>query len=129
MYALVVAKNGPRLKPAPPERECPAGATCGHVGGGPGIGLSGLGAEVSDLAAALSALIDREVIDRTGIQGRFDIELPRWSRSQLTVQATADTSDASIFTVLQEQLGLRLESTHGPLDVYTVDHVEWPSEN
>jgi uncharacterized protein (TIGR03435 family) len=67
-----------------------------------------------------------QVIDKTNLKGLYDFRL------QFTPEAfsgnTAGTGP-SIFTALQEQLGLRLESTKGPVDVLVIDHVERPSEN
>jgi uncharacterized protein (TIGR03435 family) len=79
--------------------------------------------------------MDRIVIDRTGIKGHFDIDLPSWNPSPQTGtqvildghEAAPNPTDATIFTVVQEQLGLRIESTHGPVDLYVVDHVERPT--
>ena len=62
----------------------------------------------------------RVVIDRTGLTRIFDFEL-RWA------QDPTDTTRPSIFTALQEQLGLKLESTRGPVDVLVIDHVERPA--
>jgi uncharacterized protein (TIGR03435 family) len=86
----------------------------------------------------LTAFADRPVLDRTGIHGRYDIDLPSWSRSpqQPPTGGELDGSepgpnplDPSLFVVLQEQLGLRLEAIRGPHDVYVVDHVERPAPN
>ena len=127
LYALVIAKNGPRLKPSPPGRECPA-EPCGSVGGGPTSGLQGRDSEMSALADTLSLFLDRKVLDRTGLQGRFDIDVPAWTgRDASSGRPAPDPSDPSIFTVLEEQLGLKLEATRGPRDIYVVDHVEAPT--
>jgi uncharacterized protein (TIGR03435 family) len=139
LYALVVAKNGPRLKPTPPDFKCPEeGTNCGGIGGGPAGGLKGRHVEISRLVEALSAFADRPVVDRTGIQGRFDIDLPSWSRSPQEPRGGGELDgtepapnplDPSLFVVLQEQLGLRLEAIRGPHDVYVVDHIESPTPN
>jgi uncharacterized protein (TIGR03435 family) len=73
------------------------------------------------LTSNLSSLTKRVVEDRTGLTGRFDYSLD-WARSD-----SADTSKPSIFTALQEQLGLKLESTRGPVEVLVVDRVEPPT--
>jgi uncharacterized protein (TIGR03435 family) len=57
------------------------------------------------------------VVDRTGLTGVFDFDLT-WA-----ADAAPDSVDPSIFTALQEQLGLKLESTRGPIDVLVIDHV------
>jgi uncharacterized protein (TIGR03435 family) len=132
VYALVVARGGPRLRPSPTDRKCEP-PSCGGMRAGPASGLTGRGVPISALAATLNYLLDREVIDRTGIEGRFDIDLPPWSRAaHLPSDPTSDepapnASDASIFSVLQERLGLRLESTRAARDIYVVDHIEPPT--
>jgi uncharacterized protein (TIGR03435 family) len=76
---------------------------------------------MSSLAATLSTFANRVVVDRTGLAGGFDVILT-WTPNQ-----TSETSGASLFTALQEQLGLRLESTRGPVEVVVVDRVERPT--
>jgi uncharacterized protein (TIGR03435 family) len=135
MYALVVAPGGPRLKPSPAGQTCPTETRCGTLGGGPASGIKGVNVPISELVSDLTFFGDREVIDRTGIEGHFDIELPSWSRPWVPAQPDndrerpEDPNDPPIFTVLQNTLGLRLESIRGPLDVYVIDHVERPTPN
>ena len=80
----------------------------------------------------LSGPLDRVVINKTGLKGRYDVNLRYMPGSgQVAYQngeptQPADDSAASIFTALQEQLGLRLEPGRGPVDVLRVDHVERP---
>jgi uncharacterized protein (TIGR03435 family) len=52
-----------------------------------------------------------------------------WNPDAAGAPPLADSADASLFTAIQEQLGLRLESTRGPVDFFVIDHVEKPSEN
>jgi uncharacterized protein (TIGR03435 family) len=84
------------------------------------------------LASTLSRRLDRIVVDRTGLNGSFDVNL-EFAPVSVGFGADANTSDPSappsIFTAIQEQLGLKLEPTTGPLDVLIVDHVEEPSPN
>ena len=138
LYALVVGSKGPKLKPA--ERDCapktPTDDPCGGQGGGPAGGLRLRGAEVAMLAEMLNSLLDRSVVDRTGIKGRYDIDLPSWNPGLPLRDQSADPDPEpqpdpgapSISTVLQP-LGLRLEPIRGPLDIYVVDHVERPTPN
>jgi uncharacterized protein (TIGR03435 family) len=90
---------------------------------------------LADLAKGISWFeqIDRAVLDRTGLSGTFDITLdyaPSLSGAQPSADGSADPSlPSTIFTALQEQLGLKLESQTGPVDVLVIDHVEQPSEN
>jgi uncharacterized protein (TIGR03435 family) len=116
IYALVVAKNGPKFQ------EVKA------AGRGVGIGgqgrLNANGADMATFASALSGKLGRSVVDRTGLKGFYDFLLT-WTPDE----AQADTPGPSLFTAIQEQLGLKLESTKGPVEVLVVDRAERPSEN
>jgi uncharacterized protein (TIGR03435 family) len=81
------------------------------------------GAAMQGLTVSLSVFVGRTVVDRTGRAGMFDVDLT-WT-PDLGSQA-ADPNSPSLFTALQEQLGLKLESTKGPVDVLVIDHVEKP---
>jgi uncharacterized protein (TIGR03435 family) len=71
------------------------------------------------LAAALAERLGRAVVDKTGLQGLYDLKL----------KLAADDSGHSIFTAIQEQMGLRLESARGPVEVLVIDSVQRQSEN
>ena len=76
------------------------------------------------MAAWLSQYAGRTVIDRTGLSGNFDIDLafqPGADRAGAPVEAV------SLFTALEEQLGLKLESTKGPVDVILIENAEMPT--
>ena len=154
MYALRVGANGHKLTPT--ARDCaPKTATdasrgdalCGvqvdtpplamaALYGSPGDGLRLRGSDMSDLASILGTLLDRMVVDRTGIAGRFDIDVPPWSLglqprpSDLGPDAEPqpDPNGPSIFSVIQK-FGLRLEATRGQIEILVVDHVEPPTAN
>jgi uncharacterized protein (TIGR03435 family) len=134
VYDLVLAwpdgLPGPQLRrsslscppvgsPAPPasaeQQACGARTAAGRLNAG--------AVELSYVALILSGqdVIERKVFDRTGVAGAFDVDL-RWS-------IEPGDGEASIFTALQEQLGLRLQSARGPVDVLVVDHAERPTEN
>jgi uncharacterized protein (TIGR03435 family) len=134
-------KQTPGRPPVPPpgERFCDSSRTRG----GP-LGLSEVisaqGVSLQWVAYALSA--DRPVVDKTGLTGLFDVHL-EFEPDRATFPPPAppgappiDTSDQppgsigpSIFTAIQEQLGLKLESAKGPREVLVIDSVERPSEN
>jgi uncharacterized protein (TIGR03435 family) len=133
IYALVAAKKGPSLL----ESKNPPGDTGTSLNDGR---FTGKGLTMTEFAETLtqdlSTELGRVVIDRTGIQGRYDIAL-KW-----TPEAAAETGDSgadgsavssdsgpSIFTAIQEQAGLKLETAKGPVTVLIIDHVEMPSEN
>jgi uncharacterized protein (TIGR03435 family) len=73
------------------------------------------------LARSFGGLVDRLVVDKTGLSGSFDVDLT-W-----TPDPTADTTGPSIFTALQEQLGLKLEAQRGPVEVLVIDRAEMPT--
>jgi uncharacterized protein (TIGR03435 family) len=131
MYALVVAKGGPKIRLT----EAPAvmGQTPFSM---PGRGRL-VGAQVSAemLAKVLSDQLSRSVQDQTGLQGVFDFKLEWEPDASSTgpdgVPAPSNLrTDSSLFTALQEQLGLKLEVRKGPVEVLAIDHIEsTPTEN
>ncbi len=80
---------------------------------------------LSALTDLLSTQVQRTVIDKTDLTGSFDFALT-WAKHDTSEQID---SGSSIFTALQEQLGLKLESAKGPVRVLVIDHVEMPSDN
>ena len=118
VYALVVARNGQKL-----ENVKDAGRPDIRVSNGSFIFQN---VSMPDFAEKLSDLrtIDRPVVDRTGIQGVFDITL------KSAASAMLENDGPSIFTLIQEQLGLRLEAKKAPVEILVVDHAEKvPTEN
>jgi uncharacterized protein (TIGR03435 family) len=87
--------------------------------------IRGRGQPLSTLARLLQVFVKRPVVDRTGVTGGFDFDL------LIPVQTTAVATDAGggIFTALQEEFGLRLESTTLPIDIVTIERIERPTEN
>jgi uncharacterized protein (TIGR03435 family) len=85
---------------------------------------------MSGLAVFLSAMMERPVLDATGVSGVFDFKL-EWSPQdgQAKQPDANEITGPSIFTALQEQLGLKLESAKGPVEIIVVDHAEKPTEN
>jgi uncharacterized protein (TIGR03435 family) len=143
IYELKIASGGHKLTPAarscePQSAEEAIKDLCGGMGGGPAGGLRIRDGEITSLVMMLSSLLDHVVVDRTGITGRFDIDLPPWNPglpgpARLPApgqqpEAEPDPNAPSIFTVLQQH-GLRLEATRGLLDILVVDHVERPTPN
>ena len=91
--------------------------------------MQGGGRSISDLARNLIGRVNREVVDRTGLSGTYDFTL-RWTPENF--QNPADNAGPSrdgttIFTALQEQLGLKLEAQRGPVEFLVIDKVERPS--
>ena len=91
---------------------------------------------MTDLARALSLVMDRVVIDHTGISGTFDVDLtflPDDTTAAMPppppgMSAPLEMKTPGILAALQEQLGLRLASTKGPVEVLVVDHAERPPQ-
>lgn len=127
IYALVLASRERKLGPALTPATC-AGKECGirTVVEDTGAGrTTATGQPMSNLATLLTSLMDRDVIDRTGLRDTYDFEL-RFSRDELRGGATV--SDVpSIRTALQEQLGLKLEAARGPVEFIVIDSVSRPT--
>ncbi len=153
VYELTVAKNGPKLKEADSSIPTPGGdgkpvAQPPDIDGFPGI-LPGMHAAaaryrngvmrlsfgrygIGDLAGQLSVEVERMVIDKTGLTGAYDFHL-EYSREGLTPMGgppTVQDPAPSLFTAVQEQLGLKLEPATEPVDVLVIDSVDkTPTEN
>jgi len=119
VYALVVAKNGSKLKLSEAQ-------TTSYKNLRPGL------FEASKVTLPLianlfhnSGFIDRPMIDKTNLSGEYDVAL-KWTPENATAE---DPSAPSLFTAIQEQWGLRLEAQTVPLDFLVIDHVEKPTEN
>jgi len=135
-YALVVAKGGPRLTASNAETVAQATEHPGRPGNlqmGRGA-ISGEGTTMHFLAIMLSRQLGRTVVDQTGLTGRYDFKLT-WTPEDAAVPApqpadsAADLAGPSLFAAIPEQLGLKLESIKGPVDVLVIDHVEKPTAN
>jgi uncharacterized protein (TIGR03435 family) len=85
---------------------------------------------MAELAEQLSNMLDRPVIDKTGISGSFDFEL-EYSEAvtQPDRNPVPESGAADIFAAIQEQLGLKLETSKAPINVLVVDKIEKPTEN
>ena len=112
IYALVVAKNGPKIRSSAPDAQY-------SMRMGP-AGMSATKMSIHDFADTVAGYTRRSVVDRTGLDGDFDFKFD-WSLQ--------DPNSPSIFTALQEQLGLKLEAEKGPTEFLIIDHAEMPSAN
>jgi uncharacterized protein (TIGR03435 family) len=93
--------------------------------------------DMAGVSRALSVVMGHTVIDKTGVTGTFDVHL-EWTRDEASggppgdpdkPASTVDGARTSIFTVLQERLGLQLKSDKGPVEVFVIDHLEKPDAN
>ena len=125
-YALVTAKGGPKLKPSPDSQK-PGGTTIGR-----GL-IRATHQDLNGLATVLAGQVNRKVVNRTDLTGLYDFELkwmPDPSPPAPGEQPPPPDSDLpSLFTAVEEQLGLRLEPTTAPVDTLVIEHVEQPSAN
>jgi uncharacterized protein (TIGR03435 family) len=122
VYELVLAAGGPKLSPSANEQE---GLTSG-----PGL-LKGSGVRASTIASGLSDATERVVIDRSGLSGYYDYTL-KWTpemASGTEPQAPQKDGGVSLFTAVQEQLGLKLKAAKGPVEVLVIDGAEKPAAN
>jgi len=135
-FALVIARSdgkpGPQLKKS--DFDCAAYFASPHPPPEPGRpptcstrinmgALSGNSIPMTQLATSLAPFVNRFTVDKTGLTGGYNVELT-WTPEQ-----AGDSSGLSIFTALQEQLGLKLLPEKGPVDVLVVDRASEPSEN
>jgi uncharacterized protein (TIGR03435 family) len=155
VFALVAARSdkrlGPSLKPSATECRTVAesdsasknqasavenlvkgvGPTCDMLYQPYRARIVGGGRPISDLARILSRvpILSAPVIDRTGLSGTYDFELTYSPEALSAAPDQPDSSRTSLFVAVQEQLGLKLESTRGPVDVLIIDAVQQPTEN
>ncbi len=126
VYALVVGKDGPKFKESALDSTESA-----H------IGVNGLNQNITASKKTMDQLaqmipstffVDRPVVDRTGLAGTYDFKMEATPEFRMT-RDDPDLKNISVFTAIQQQLGLKLESQNGMIEVLAVDHVEKPSAN
>ena len=149
VYALMIARADGRLGPnikksdldcdaiqaarragskEPPPATSNGAPACGFSmsGAGPGLELLMGARPLSALAGSIGSSAGRVVVDKTGLKGNYDMTL------NYAPQAGADVAPGdspNVFTALQEQLGLKLESDRAPLKILVIDRIERPTEN
>ena len=124
-FDLVVAKDGPKFqeisKDAPDDKR-------GNMNVN-NTEMTAYGVQIESLTKMLEGRVERNVVDKTGLKGDYDLHL-KWHREEDGPTAgTTDDPAPSIYTALQEQLGLKLQPSKGPVDTLVVDHIEEPTEN
>jgi uncharacterized protein (TIGR03435 family) len=121
VYFLAVAKGGAKL------RESAAGSVGGQSGGTGWFKASNN--RIDEFAQTLAGMVSRSVIDKTGLTGQYDFRLDYTPDVTAGPDAGTTPEKPSLFTVLQEQIGLRLEPGKAPVEMFVVEHAEKPSEN
>jgi len=153
VYDLELEKGGRKLPPpqgtacaevfmGPPDRQQRADPPCGPglLGSEKGLTMEGISVSMPAFIKTLSIMLGREVIDKTNFTGRFALHLefavddslaglPNSRGPDATAQPADPASRPSIRAALQEQLGLRLQPSTGPVNVLVIDHVERPTGN
>jgi uncharacterized protein (TIGR03435 family) len=141
-YSLLVADNGsklqPTLSPETDETKGPGPVRMGtkqmrmQRGGNEVYGIGAQGISTDDLAQQLSRQLGTPVVNKTGLKGRYDFNL-HWNDaatgSSRNEASSESASEPSLFTAIQDQLGLKLEPRKAPMDVLVIDHVEQPATN
>jgi uncharacterized protein (TIGR03435 family) len=117
VYELVAAKGGAKLKLAKADESAGFEMDTGRI--------HGKAVPLEYLATNLAYLLGRTVIDKTGLAGKYSFALTYTPDDA----PPADTNGSSLFTALQEQLGLKLESSKGPVELLVIDHAEKPDAN
>jgi uncharacterized protein (TIGR03435 family) len=118
VYALTIGKNRSKLTEAggASVREAPAGMhmACGR--------MTGTDATMENFARSLTRELSRPVEDRTGLAGKYNFQFD-WTPENGPCEGSA-SDGPSIFSAVQEQLGLKLEATRGPVEIIVIDHAE-----
>jgi uncharacterized protein (TIGR03435 family) len=135
VYEMTVVKGGVKFKEAKCMGQPGPSNPCGGFSVSLGGSIVGRAAGVPELAGILSNLVSRTVVDKTGLTGSYDIGL-KWTPDESTIRGPGDpdapppdSNSPSIFTALQEQLGLELKSAKGPVEMLVIDHAEKPDAN
>ena len=125
VYALVVGKSGPKLKESAPDA-----SPMGYMNVvGRNYRATRAKATMDDVVQAITnSFLDRPVLDKTGLTGTYNLSLI-YTPDIRSNRGEPDPNDISIFTAVQEQLGLKLEPQKASIEVLVVDSVEKPSEN
>jgi uncharacterized protein (TIGR03435 family) len=154
IYALVIARKdgklGPNLvkakgdnctavdpskPPPPPEPGKPPVLYCGGMSMRPN-GLTAASIQVGQLTQNFSRVLGRVVVDKTGLTGKYDISMEWTPEALQSLQmpaapppSSSEPTGPSIFTAIQEQLGLKFQAQKAPVETIVIDRVERPSPN
>ena len=122
IYDLVVIKGGPKFKEAAAAEIINTGT---NINNGK---LIATGVPLSSLADSLSGQVQRIVVDKTGLPGKYNFQLS-WAPDDAGPPSSDSATPPDMFTALQEQLGLKLQPGKAEIETFVIDHAELPSEN
>ncbi len=123
VYALQIAKGGPKLTAAANASAQPLEQSNGHAYQTTQTYTS---TAVSDFILVLQFFLDRPIVDQTGLQGRYDFKL---TYTYADAPNTDPDAPPPLFTAIQEQLGLKFQPIKAVTDIFVIDHIEQPSPN
>jgi len=126
VYAIVIAKGGPKLKPAANPAANPDVQGNGH---GHYQTMTFTSASISDFILGEQYFEDRPLVDQTGLTGRYDFTLNVDRDETHTADPADSNAPPGIFTAIQQQLGLKFQPTKAPVSVFVIDHIAPPSPN
>jgi len=121
IYWLVVAKNGPKMRKADA-----SGTTAGFMRNRPHF-IEGHKMNIGNLVYFLGGELQVPLVDKTGLEGKYDFKLEWSDDTRPTTGGGADLEKPSLFAAVQEQLGLKLEAHPGPVKIFAIDHAEKPA--
>lgn len=124
VYTVNLAKGGPKLEKSKSDPDALSDQS-GH-GDGPAQYMKFTNDSMTDFAQFMQLMVDRPVIDKTNLSGRYDFTL-LWTPD--TIHNTPKDTAPDLFTAIQEQLGLKLAATRIPTDVFVIDAATRPTEN
>jgi uncharacterized protein (TIGR03435 family) len=134
IYALTLAKNGPKLAEAAPDTSPEGSPPLVFVLSPDGARLAARNATMRELAWVMQrSALDRPVVDKTGLTGRYDFNL-EWTPDETQFggnvpRGNPEPPKPDLFAAMQQQIGLKLDATKGPIQALVIDRAERPSEN
>jgi uncharacterized protein (TIGR03435 family) len=121
VYDLVIAKGGLKMKESPADGKDAETMSSGR--------MSAHAISTDSLVYGFSSQVGRMIVDKTGLgEKKFDFEL-KWTPDDRRAADASPDAGPDLFTAIEEQLGLKLVPSRGPVDVIVIDHIEKPSEN
>jgi uncharacterized protein (TIGR03435 family) len=126
VYALAVAQSGLKIAKTKGDPNTLGNENDGVHAGQTTMTITNM--SMTDFTLSLQFIVDRPVVDQTGLAGKWDFDLT-WTSDDSRVPPETTNPPPGLFTAIQEQLGLKLDAVKTPADVFVIDHVERPSAN